>query len=86
MNVLRNLLKKEIPKGEELRRKALRLGVSTNELASSTGRISEPELQRRVVEAERAIRESRLWILALISAIASVFSAIAAWVAVSLKS
>jgi hypothetical protein len=42
-------------------------------------------LQRRVTEAERGIRESRLWILAAISAVASVLSAIAAFLAVALK-
>ena len=52
---------------------------------SSSGhapRASEYELQRRVLEAERGIRESRLWTLAVISAIASVLSAAAAMIAV----
>jgi hypothetical protein len=40
------------------------------------------ELQRRVIEAKRANREGRLWLVALISAIASVFAAIAARAAV----
>jgi len=53
---------------------------------SSSGRASRAsdyELQRRVQEAERSLRESRLWILAIISAIASVLSAVAAIIAVS---
>jgi hypothetical protein len=69
-------------KGDELRARAEELGVSMGRLYDSDGHISEPELQRRVLEAERANRESRLWLIALISAIASVVSAIAACVAV----
>lgn len=40
------------------------------------------ELQRRVMEAERHIREHRLWLVAIISAAVSLVSAIAAWLAV----
>ena len=50
-------------------------------MQSSSGqsrRADDAELQRRVIEAERAIRESKLWKLAVISALASVFSAITA--------
>lgn len=43
------------------------------------------ELQRRVIEAKRARREQWLWLLAVISAIASVVSALAAWAAVMKK-
>jgi len=52
---------------------------------SSSGRrrrADDAELQCRVLNAERGIRESRMWLLALLSAIASIVSAIAAWVAV----
>lgn len=42
----------------------------------------EHEIQCRVIDAERYIREHRLWWVALISAIASVASAITALVAV----
>jgi hypothetical protein len=38
-------------------------------------RAPEHEIQRRVLEAERHQREGRLWMVALISAIASVVSA-----------
>jgi type IV secretory pathway component VirB8 len=41
-------------------------------------------LQRRVIEAERSHRESRLWLIAVISSIASVISAATAIVAVVL--
>ena len=73
---------KKLLQGEVLRKRASELGVSSLELADSKGNISEPELQRRVIQAERSLREHRLWIIALSSAIASIVSAIAAWVAV----
>jgi hypothetical protein len=74
--------------GHELEQRARKLGIDVSgELItkSSSGRsrlAPDYELQRRVTEAERSIRESRLWIIALISAIASAVSAIAAWMAV----
>lgn len=78
----------KLPTGEDLERRARNLGVSVEGEAitqSSLGRMKRApdyELQRRVIEAERTIRESQLWILALISAIASAASAIAAIAAV----
>lgn len=39
-------------------------------------------LRRRIVETERERRERRLWMVALASAIASAFSAAAAWLAI----
>jgi hypothetical protein len=74
--------------GDELERRAVELGIDIQGDAvtqSSSGRhrrVDDAELQRRVLEAERSIRESRLWILALTSAIASIVSAAAALVAV----
>lgn len=82
---------KKILEGDALEQRARQLGVDIQgELLtqSSSGRqrrYSDYELQRRVIEAERSIRESRLWKLALISAIASVISAAAALVAVLSK-
>lgn len=76
------LFKRKILKGDNLYHRAEELGVSLIELGYADGTESEPELQRRVLEAERALRENRLWIIALISAIASVISALAAWFAV----
>jgi hypothetical protein len=80
----------KLPEGDQLKQRARELGVDiTGELRtqSSSGRApaSDFELQKRVMEAERGIRESRLWILAVISAIASVLSAIAALIAVAWK-
>ena len=74
--------------GAALESRARELGVdieSDPRTHSSSGRApraSDYELQRRVLEAERGIRESRLWILAVLSAIASVLSAAAAMIAV----
>ena len=73
---------KKLLQGQELKQRAIELGVSTHELSDSRGIESEPELQRRVLEAERSVRENKLWLIAVISAIASLFSAIAAWLAV----
>ncbi|MDE2135488.1 MAG: hypothetical protein KGJ49_12940 [Alphaproteobacteria bacterium] len=70
--------------GEELERRCRELGVDTQgtpRTQSSSGsspRASDYELQRRLIEAERSIRENRLWLVALMSAIASVISAGAA--------
>jgi len=74
--------------GDDLERRAQELGVDIQGdsiTQSSSGRhrrADDAELQRRVLDAERSLRESRLWLLALLSAIASVVSAIAAWIAV----
>ena len=73
--------------GDELERRARELGVDIEgerQVQSSSGRAPRApdyELQRRVSEAERSRRESKLWLLAVISAIASVLSAAAALVA-----
>jgi hypothetical protein len=70
--------------GEELVKLAQKLGVDTQGdpiTQSSSGghkRADDAELQRRVIEAERAIREAKLWKIAVISAVASVFSAVTA--------
>ena len=79
---------KRLLQGEELKRRARELGVDVEgepRTQSSSGRsprAPDHELQRRVWDAERAVRESRLWALAVISALASVLSAAAALVAV----
>jgi hypothetical protein len=77
--------------GDQLEQRARKLGVDiAGELRtqSSSGRAPRApdyELQRRVTEAERRLRESRLWILAMISAVASVLSALVALIAVVRK-
>lgn len=74
--------KPHLRKGEDLKKRAEELGVSLSYggPGSFSGNM-EPELQRRVLEAERSLRESRLWKIAVISVWASVASAFAAWFA-----
>lgn len=72
--------RRKLPTGHDLIKKLEELGVSRQNSSDDNS-----VLQQRLIEAERHIRENRLWILALISAIASVISAIAAWVAVIYK-
>ena len=75
--------------GDALEARACELGVSiegdprSQSTSGAAPRTSDHELQRRVLEAERHIRENRLWIIAVISALASLVSAVAAWVAVA---
>ncbi len=82
---------RKLLKGDELRKRAEELGIECSGLEiphSSSGEhvaVYEFQLQHKVMEAERSIREQRLWIIAFISAIASVISACAAWFAIVLK-
>ena len=76
--------------GEELKQRADELGVSMTKLYSSMGTINEPELQRRVLEAEAAEREISstkrekwMWRLTVLSTLAGILSALAAWVAIT---
>lgn len=77
--------------GEELEKRAIELGVDiqgpprTQSTSGRSPRADDNELQKRVLEAERGIREKRLWLIAVISAIASVVSAVTALVAVLSK-
>jgi hypothetical protein len=77
--------------GKKLEDRARELGVDllgdlrTQSSSGRSPKAADFELQRRVIEAERRNRESRLWILALVSSIASVFSALAALWAVVKK-
>lgn len=65
-----------------LRTLANKLGCSISSTYTSDGKHLEEEVIRRIHEAARSIRESRVWWIALISAIASALSALAAWFAV----
>ena len=77
--------------GDDLEKRAIELGIDIKGEAitqSSMGRkkrADDYELQRRIIEAERNNRESRLWLIAVISAIASVLSAATAIIAVVLN-
>jgi hypothetical protein len=81
----------KLPEGKQLEERARQLGIDVRGdliFQSSIGRqpiAPDYELQRRVIEAERAKREKWLWFLALISALASLVSACAAWLAVARK-
>lgn len=75
--------------GDDLEKRARKLGVDvvgdarTQSSSGRAPRAPDYDLQRWVSEAERSARDSRLWVLALISAVASVLSAAAAIVASS---
>ncbi len=77
--------------GEQLEKKALELGIDiqgspiTQSVSGRQRKADDHELQRRVIEAERSKRESKLWLIALISAIASVVSAATAIIVVLIK-
>ena len=72
--------------GAELEQRCTELGISiegpprTQSSSGSSPRASDFELQRRLFEAERSRREARLWLVALISSVASVLSAAVALV------
>jgi len=70
----------------ELRKLAQRFGVSLHGTVDPiTGKTNIPELQSRIINAQRSIREGRLWWIALISAIGSMVSALAAWSSILMK-
>jgi hypothetical protein len=77
----------KILQGDALEKRCAELGVSiegsprTQSSSGNAPRASDAELQRRLLETERSIRESHLWLVALISAIASALSAAVALVA-----
>ena len=79
---------KKLPQGKALEKRCRELGIECSGLeirendSGENWKVYEFELQRKVIETERSIREHRLWIIALISAIASVVSAIIALVVV----
>ena len=57
-------------------------GTTTRTLNSQTGRIVEDIVVSRIIDLERSHREEKLWVIALLSAIAAILSALAAWFAV----
>ena len=77
----------QIPEHEqreiELRKLAQEYGCSLSFTYIGNGaKHMEEEIIRRIQEADRSMRESRLWLIAVASALASILSAMAAWVAV----
>lgn len=69
-------------RGVELKQYAQELGVSLSQLYDGCGNIDEPELQRRVQEAERSLRANALFIFAVISVVIAIISALAKWLGV----
>ena len=74
---------------DKLLAEAQKLGIPTNSNiykprsdAYSELQITDWELHRRIQEEKRNLREQKLWIVAIVSAVASVISALAAWAAV----
>ncbi|MCL5801412.1 MAG: hypothetical protein M1283_02615 [Gammaproteobacteria bacterium] len=65
--------------GQPLMEHAARLGVSLKHVHDSNGNLLEPELQRRVLDAEKSLRERRGYVLAVGAAVVSALSAVAAW-------
>ena len=65
--------------GQPLMEHAARLGVSLKHVHDSNGNLLEPELQRRVLEAEKSLRERRGYVLAVGAAVVSALSALVAW-------
>ena len=80
---------KKLHKGDALKKHAENLGVSIGGDKPISDHLpmmgnqpaSEHELQRRVMEAENHQRQDRLWIVALVSAVAAVISSATALVA-----
>ncbi|EAR20702.1 hypothetical protein NB231_12466 [Nitrococcus mobilis Nb-231] len=89
MNVQKRI-KKALSLDKERREVALRelakeLGCSLSSTYGGGGsKHLEDELVRRIQEAARSIRESRLWWFAVIASVSSAISALAAWCAVIL--
>ena len=73
---------KKLLTGEPLRERAKELGVSMDRTVDSDAGTNNAIVQERVMAAERHIRDGRMWMVALVSAIASFISALAAWFAV----
>jgi hypothetical protein len=76
--------KHRLLQGAELIKRAQELGVSLEELCDSSGNLSEPELQRRVIEAEKALgvkakkpkQSKNAWILFIGTILAAVITGV----------
>lgn len=65
--------------GEALILYATQLGVSLQHSHDSDGHLLEVELQRRVLEMEKALRERRGYVVAVSAAVISAFAAVVSW-------
>ena len=81
---LKNIMKLQKEEKEiELKKYLISLGgTTTRTLNSKTGRIVEDIVVSRIINLERSHREEKLWVIALLSAMAAILSALAAWFAV----
>jgi hypothetical protein len=81
---LQNIMKLQKEEKEiELKKYLISLGGTTaRTLNSKTGRIVEDIVVSRIINLERSHREEKLWVIVLLSAIAAILSALAAWFAV----
>ena len=70
----------------KIRELAKKYGCSLDSTYDLPNKHRTEEVIRRIQEADRSNRESSMWLIALLSAIASVISAVAAWGAILLKS
>ncbi len=68
--------------GEDLKKEAKKLGVFIKNELYENGKFREGATQLRVRDAKRVRSANRMWIIALISTIASMISALAAWTAI----
>ena len=74
-----NLTKRET----DLHELARELGCSlVSTYLAPSGKHLEEDVVRRIQEAAREERDSRIWWIAVLSALVSLFSAVAAWIAV----
>jgi hypothetical protein len=74
---------RKLPRGNDLNELTEKLGVSFHESGMSPGGAeNEAIMQARVLAAVRERRDSKTWLNGVISAIGSVFSALAEWYAV----
>lgn len=88
----------KLPTGDDLRKRCELTGVDMQPVffnqpqtiggetryVMSSRAPTDAELQQRLIDAERHIRESRTWMITVISGLASILSAMAAVIAVSL--
>lgn len=89
MTRFRYLFRKLPTEAAELEALAAKLGVSMfNTAVTKFGHTGTDtyEVQRRIREAIKDWRDGWLWLLAFISAVVSVLSALAAWTAVLMRS
>ncbi len=77
---------KRLPQEQELKDLAEELGIPIMETrGNSRLQVSDEDLQRRIMEYYQTRRGARLWIVAVIAAVASVISAATAIIAVCLR-